>query len=493
VAALIRLDEYCDGEFGAIYGAVVLQVVLGLGLSSFSTSTTVVSSARRYYRRCLVIALVLFSHMVAVTASAQIMKTLAVLEFSSDTVSGVSLTERKILADNTRGIAREKLSASRWIIMTRDNMQLMVKPGTDLANCEGECAIETGRTLQASYLITGTLGKLGERLQVNVSLYDVASANLVGTARARGATINQVVDPLEEELGKLFATLGEGAKQDGIKSAQATSPVTTPDPEMLPDFNSNEFSVSQHSKALVDVAEGCFEMGSLESFFSPDHESPKHTVCLNGFQIDAHEVTNIQYEACVEAGACTAPFRNDGRCLVYNGFISQPAVLPKEFRGKNQPVVCVDWDQAQRYCNWMGGRLPTEAEWEYAARAGTSTRFFWGNSKVGDYAWYSGNSMGKTHPVGQKLPNAWGLHDVSGNVWEWTGDWYHPDYYDMSPRENPQGPESGKERVMRGGSRLVQASGLRLAGRATADPESSGAGVGFRCVIPAVQNLQDSP
>ena len=105
-------------------------------------------------------------------------------------------------------------------------------------------------------------------------------------------------------------------------------------------------------------------------------------------------------------------------------------------------------------CGANGYRLPTEAEWEYAARAGTTTRFFWGDGtdKLKHYAWYQENSGGRTRAVGGKHPSPWGLHDVYGNVWEWCHDDYQPDYYAQSPAKNPTGPETGEQRVLRGGS-----------------------------------------
>ena len=114
----------------------------------------------------------------------------------------------------------------------------------------------------------------------------------------------------------------------------------------------------------------------------------------------------------------------------------------------------VTWDEAMAFCREINVRLPTEAEWEYACRAGTKTKFYTGNREA-DLAragWYETNSGGKTQTVGKKVPNAWGLYDIHGNVWEWCQDWYGEDYYQHSPSEDPQGPSSGEYRVVRGGS-----------------------------------------
>jgi sulfatase modifying factor 1 len=151
-------------------------------------------------------------------------------------------------------------------------------------------------------------------------------------------------------------------------------------------------------------------------------------------------------------------------------------VNPSKQQGKRNPVERIQWTDAARFCNkcseldgltpcydlqtWEcrfeagGYRLPTEAEWEYACRAGSRSRYFFGDdaAKAPQYAWLKPHSVGRTHPVGQKLPNAWGLHDMLGNVWEWCNDWYRADYYQESPRDNPRGPATGTQRVLRGGA-----------------------------------------
>ena len=130
---------------------------------------------------------------------------------------------------------------------------------------------------------------------------------------------------------------------------------------------------------------------------------------------------------------------------------------PSKFKGKTHPVEFVSWDECQKFIKELNllspalkFSLPTEAQWEYAARAGSKEDMFAG--KLDDYAWYDKNSGKKTHPVKQKLPNAWGLYDVLGNVWEWCSDWYSSKYYSSSVLENPQGPSKGISRVFRGGS-----------------------------------------
>jgi formylglycine-generating enzyme required for sulfatase activity len=146
----------------------------------------------------------------------------------------------------------------------------------------------------------------------------------------------------------------------------------------------------------------------------------------------------------------------------------------------DHPVVNVSWDEASAYCTWDGGgRLPTEAQWEYAARAGSS------QARYGDLdaiAWYDKNSGGSTHPVGQKIPNAFGLHDMLGNVWEWCSDWFDEKYYDKSQLQDPQGPPTGVYRSARGGSWYFDARNARASSRGWGRPVVRNYVVGFRCV-----------
>ena len=161
-----------------------------------------------------------------------------------------------------------------------------------------------------------------------------------------------------------------------------------------------------------------------------DDESPAHSVTLATFQLMQTEVTEGQYMAVM------------GENPSYDEC------------GASCPVEGVSWFQAKWLCEALGGRLPTEAEWEYAARAGTSTQYSCGNNDpcLNGIAWYYVNSGNKKHPVKTKAPNGFGLYDTTGNVEEWVADWYDKDYYSVSPSQNPKGPSSGSNHVRRGGA-----------------------------------------
>jgi eukaryotic-like serine/threonine-protein kinase len=156
----------------------------------------------------------------------------------------------------------------------------------------------------------------------------------------------------------------------------------------------------------------------------------------------------------------------------------------RRFNQPEHPVVGVDWSEARAFCMWAGGRLPTEAEWEYACRAGTITEYSFGDdpAELGDYGWYSDNSGGQTQPVGAKKPNAWGLCDMHGNVWEWCEDAWHGSYQG-APTDGTAWTGEGSDRVYRGGSWANVARGCRCACRDYWDPGLRSFHLGFRLVL----------
>jgi len=231
-------------------------------------------------------------------------------------------------------------------------------------------------------------------------------------------------------------------------------------------FVSGNEIIGKDGAPMVLIPAGEFQMGSNDY----DDEKPVHTVYLDAFYMDAYEVTNAQYKKFMDATGHRAPeYWND----------------PK-YNAPNQPVGGVSWYDAKAYADWAGERLPTEAEWEKAARGGlVGKKYPWGDTLTHDEANYFGTG-GKdmweyASPVGSFAPNGYGLYDMVGNVWEWCADWYGSAYYAMSPGRNPRGPSSGSSRVLRGGSWSVVGSSRRVATRDSSDPTYTSSAVGFRC------------
>ncbi|MCC6747899.1 MAG: SUMF1/EgtB/PvdO family nonheme iron enzyme [Deltaproteobacteria bacterium] len=231
----------------------------------------------------------------------------------------------------------------------------------------------------------------------------------------------------------------------------------------------------------VSVPAGAFLMGSPAGVGAPD-ERPEHRVVVSGLRLDRHEVTNRRYEACVAAKQCTRPaLLGSHRRAEYYG----------DPRFADYPVIFVDWHQAQAFCRFAGGRLPTEAEWEKAARGPAPSKrvYPWGDSapdclKANHGG--PGSCVGDTDRVGRRPAGAslYGAHDLAGNVWEWTADWYAAGYYATSDTKDPQGPASGRLKVMRGGCWAAGADSLRVSCRKAELPSSWAYNVGFRCAYP---------
>jgi len=222
-------------------------------------------------------------------------------------------------------------------------------------------------------------------------------------------------------------------------------------------------------KQMVAIPAGDFFMGCNEAVDQQcnNDEKPGRQVYLDAFSIDKYGVTVADYRQCVEAGGCSL----DGLTQYYSCNWNE--------RGRvNHPITCVDWNQARQYCQWAGKRLPTEAEWEKAARGPEGLVYPWGNQWDRSKANVGGVG---TVPVGSYPPGkSYAVYDMAGNVWEWMADWYDGNYYKWAPSRNPKGPDSGQSRVLRGGSWL---DAPRLARTATRNWDAPGHrfAIGFRC------------
>ena len=227
---------------------------------------------------------------------------------------------------------------------------------------------------------------------------------------------------------------------------------------------------------MVYVKGGCYQMGNTFTEYKEDYpeELPVHEVCVDDFYLGKYEVTQGQWKSIMESNPSN-----------------------ESFCGDNCPVGNVGWNDAQDFISRLnsrsGGskyRLPTEAEWEYVARSGGKSERYSGGNDINSVAWYNENSLifdpktqveeMRLHPVGTKAPNGLGIYDMSGNVWEWTNDWYGSDYYSSSPRNNPTGLGSGNKHTIRGGCASGADTNMRVSRRDAYEPDFSKDHLGFR-------------
>ena len=248
---------------------------------------------------------------------------------------------------------------------------------------------------------------------------------------------DQKSDNAEDALHPSLSELPEIIEESSQSLEQAVIPI-----KISPE---DQEKVENSPEGMVFIKGGCFIMGND---YTQEDEKPEHKVCLADFYMDKFEVTQARWE----------------KIMGFN---------PSKFIGSDLPVEQVNYDNVQKFIKNSRGtcRLPTEAEWEYAARGDSQTRYFWGNMVNEKYTWYEENSGESTHPVGSKSPNQYGLYDMMGNVWEWVDDWYEP-YYKVRTEKNPTGPKTGESKVVRGGSFDSSAGALRITNRVWLHPQN---------------------
>ncbi len=242
-----------------------------------------------------------------------------------------------------------------------------------------------------------------------------------------------------------------------------------------PRIASSEEWTNSLGMAFRRVPTGTFKMGNEEFTWS----QPVHPVQITKpFYMGKYPVTQGEWKALMGK----TPAQQEKKA-------EEEWQLGIRGEGDRYPMYYVSWEEAQAFIAKLNQRepgeryrLPTEAEWEYACRAGSESAYCFGNDEqvLGEYGWYDGNSGGRAHPVGEKLPNAWGLHDMHGNVWEWVQDWYDEAYYKSSPKADPPGPSTGSLRVSRGGGWDSAPRLLRSAFRDNISPGDRGYHLGFR-------------
>jgi len=393
--------------------------------------------------------------------------------FDFDVVGKVDKDVSRPLSDSMRHTI---VKSGRFKVMDRANMDRILKEQAFqmTGGVQKERAVEAGQFLGVGKIVIGSIGIVGRTYMISISLVNIESGE---TERVEEDTCKCEIDELIESVKRAASKLMEGGP------SPAAAPAAMPAPAQVP---SRRESVSQPPITVISpsgityrdsvtgmdfvlVKGGCFQMGDV--FDDGDREErPVHEVCLEDFYLGRYEVTQGQWNML------------KGR---------NPSSNKKS---DMHPVENVSWNDAQDFIkelNQKSGRnfrLPTEAEWEYAARSGGQREKWAGannnESELDNYGWHNGNASRETHPVGQKRPNALGLFDMTGNVWEWVGDWYDSSYYKENIRNNPGGPGRGSDRVYRGGSYKDSAKDLRTMKREKKSNRRSDDTLGFRLALP---------
>lgn len=352
----------------------------------------------------------------------------------------------QVISDRLRS---ELMKTGLFRVMERNEMASILKEqGFQMTGAcdENSCIVEAGQLLGVSHMVFGSIGKIGSIYTMNLRMINVQTGQITATA------ISDCQCSLEMVL---TATTADGSEKLARALISKKHTVIS-----LESIQNEEMSARLlYKDGMVLIPGGEFLMGS-ESEYSYSDEKPVHKVVIDSFYLDKTEVTQASYAEVM--GKTPSYFSNCPKC----------------------PVENVSWNEADFFCKKIGKRLPSEAEWEYGARAGTETEYLWGYNKeeVGAYAWYEDNSGSRTNPVGVKKPNDWGLYDMTGNVWEWCNDKYSSEYYRKSPTLNPPGPDGfGGDRVVRGGAWYYPVSSLRSANRESFPNGYKYRTIGFRC------------
>jgi len=345
------------------------------------------------------------------------------------------------------------------------------------------------------YRILEELGRGGTwRRIVGAALVGIAIIITLASCGSEKLPIKPYLSPVQTMLAAPAKTMPPAPTQT-LAITETPIPTEMPTNTLAPTFTltralgiGSTRTRPADGMTMVYVPEGTFTMGDTvdqamgecqkfrndcqQSWFTD--EQPPHDVSMDGYWIDKTEVTNVMYAKCLGAGACQAP--SSIKSHTFSSYYGNPQY-------DHYPAIYVSWADASNYCTWAGVRLPTEAEWEKAAR-GTDGRIYpWGNDSPSKSLLNYNSNVGDTTATGNSLPGAspFGAVDMAGNVWEWVNDWFGETYYSQSPQSNPQGPSSGISRVLRGGSWVNDERKVRSAYRVGVNPAEGNGYVGFRC------------
>ena len=391
----------------------------------------------------------------------------------------------------TDALTAEFAEAGNYNLVDRDTLYYYFKQIQEKTKkpCTGpECLADLAANLDADLFVKAEVSKAGKECRFSVKLYKrkpqtvlyFVDQTKIESCSCQAAGLEKAAKNLGRKLtGREDGVSGIAEDLAYLESLIKRKPNGQEDRVSGKLEEGREFNPpGTKGGPMVFVPAGEFMMGCNEKVDKEcdDSAKPYHRVYLDAYYINKFEVTVSEYRKCVNAGKCNAPVSKSDNKYCNWGYLD---------RG-NHPVTCVDWSQAIAYCEWAGKRLPTEAEWEKAAR-GTDERVYpYGNQFDCGKSCNSVSpcSHNSTCPVGSYAQDKspYGVMDMAGNVWEWVSDWYVGDYYSNSPSNNPEGPSSGSHRVLRGGSRApLNPEGLRASSRGGGNPAVRTLLNGFRC------------
>jgi len=431
-------------------------------------------------------------------ASGTVSKRLAVLELKGAKIEGEVLDA---FADAVRGGAVEGLAGRGVQVMTRENMMVLLRAMGKKDCSEGDCEVETARNIGADFVVSGSVVRIDGAFVVTLKLHETREGSLLATDQIDAKKQLEVLRQLREHGRAIVANnIGPRPAPPPVEPPRArepTSAASVPPPHPAPQL-ARGCAANQ-----VPIPGGTFWMGDQEI------AKPVHKVTLSPFCIDKTEVTVAAFRACVQAGGCPPP----SATVEWKDIKSEDRTKWSQFctwgrSGLDQhPINCVDWKQASAYCEWTGGRLPTEAEWEYAARGNDGRSYPWGNEppdatrlnacgsecasmvkKRLDLTWKplytADDGWPATAPVGSypKGASSFGALDMAGNVWEWTAD-SSADYSDEAVTNPQRSRPDASPRVFRGGGwyNYGDPARVRAAYRHWSAPGYRTFFLGFRC------------
>ncbi|MBN1982316.1 MAG: formylglycine-generating enzyme family protein [Chitinivibrionales bacterium] len=393
----------------------------------------------------------------------------------SQSIAILSIQSQSIAKDNLETIsdyvAEEIERQSTISVLFLNDVRAMLKSeGMEkILDCYTDSCISLiGTRIGVDKVVLGNVSKLGSKFLFNLKMVDVLRDKVESRV---SVSVDEDAGLILDKISPMITTIVKDNSEKTSRFDRAGSP---PPPiqnlRLLADSSSKKVPEANAHRNMVLIRGGKFLMGSSRGEGTTD-EWPQHQVSISAFYMDQYEVTKADFE----------------RLMAFN---------PSGYKGCQQcPVDNLTFFEAQQYCEKAGKRLPTEAEWEYACRSGTTQIFGTGNTLSSSQANFDGSkpyggvsfdvNRSKPMPVGSYSPNQWGLFDMHGNVWEWCADWYGQNYYDQSPAADPTGPQNGVYKILRGGSWENDGSSLRCANRIGYNPYVRLKTIGLRCVISA--------